>query len=179
MMGMLVFIPDLGPLNFARNGVSKATMGRSFSYQMKSGILIAVLILLIAGGCGRPLNPSLPDLPAGTEWSFIAIGDSKNSELFEQHVYNIEQLDSRPEFMVHLGDLVTQWYLDLEWKHLHSVLEPVRSLFHVYPVAGNHDVRSSEASRSIFRKEMGITGSLFYSFEVRGVRFIVLSTEEP
>ena len=142
-----------------------------------AGVIIVFLILVVSS-CG-PYHDSQPDTPAGTEWTFVALGDTKNSGLFPIHIRHIAALDPSPEFMLHLGDLVFQYDLGAAWKDFNESTVPITRRFPLYPVPGNHDVGPLPSFGRIYAEETHITGTRYYSFRSHDALFIALSSEEP
>ena len=142
-------------------------------------IALIAAILFVAVGCGAPPSNPSPDTPPGTLWTFVALGDTKNSPLFPIHVRHIASLDPAPEFVLHLGDLVSQYDLDAAWKDFHDVARPLVRRFPLHPVPGNHDVGPLPTFGEIYGTETGVGGARYYSFTIHDALFIALSTEEP
>jgi 3',5'-cyclic AMP phosphodiesterase CpdA len=140
---------------------------------------LALASLGLATSCNEHPRIAAPPTPPGTQWSFVALGDSKGSELFEHHVRNIENLEPTPDFMVHLGDTVAAPGNDLQWKDFERLIAPLKDEMKFYVAPGNHDITADEAKRRAFERRFDPGDQPFFAFDDHDMLGIVLSTEEP
>lgn len=143
-------------------------------------IFTAVLFSLISDGCTPERIVESQNSLVFSGRSFAIIGDTRsNPDVFQQHVWNMSNLESHPSFLFHTGDVVSDNEMDFEWKIFHSIISPFIYNVRFYPAVGNHDVGSNEGAREKYKLEMGIDGELYYSLDDHSILFIILSTEEP
>lgn len=104
------------------------------------------------------------------DFNFAAAGDFGCSQNTKRTVGNM--LDKNPELVLPLGDLsvdnTANCWLDL--------VSPFNNRMQV--TFGYHDVKGGTAKLDQYKKVFG-HDSLYYSFEYRGVHFIVMSTLSP
>lgn len=129
----------------------------------------ALIILLAVGLMGSPAAADEP-----TAVRFAVIGDRTNTAqpgVYEQILTEAGRL--RPELIITVGDHIEGYtadtaVLDSEWREYKGLLAGINIPFYMTP--GNHD-RYNKTERRIYDREIGPP---WYSFDHRGVHFIVL-----
>jgi predicted phosphodiesterase len=151
------------------------------------GLLAAALALIaLAGPAAAPSNNAAPLFVFATigdsHISTSSVPDSKyikandrSSALLAPYVKDINQRVPPVSFVVHLGD-ITDTGTQAEFQEAGRILGQLRSP--LYPVVGNHDNFQSDDKQG-WRKMAG-RDSTTYSFDFRGLHFIVIDcTENP
>jgi 3',5'-cyclic AMP phosphodiesterase CpdA len=115
-------------------------------------------------------------------FTFVVIGDTQDqsptdaggSEIFALLIEQINAL--QPDFVIHLGD-VSDRGTAIELDRFDDLIAKLEAP--ILTVAGNHDTKSR---RKLFSERYAspnaVTGLMDYSFDYRGVRFIVLDNSE-
>jgi len=114
--------------------------------------------------------------PAGEPWTFAFVGDTQLADDRLDPLF-AKIADHRPEFVLHLGDMVDEATSDLEWDRL--IATSLKHRLRLMPVVGNHDVRRDyDDDGSIrFRQYFPDLPQTFYHFRHRGVNFVMLNSE--
>ncbi len=157
-------------------------MTRKTGQHSKLAAMIAILILATAllapiaqAGekcCPKPCKHSLKVFPM----RFAVIGDRTGGHvpgIYGAIVKEIERL--KPDFVVSVGDMIEGYTEDEnvireQYEEYKKLLEPLS--MPIYLVPGNHDIWADSAV-DLYREYIGEPD---YSFDVRGVHFIVLDT---
>jgi len=111
---------------------------------------------------------------------FAVYGDTRTDHGFHRQAVGILQR-MQPDFVIHTGDWVEDGDVQEEW---YTFFESVVSLFArvpVIPVIGNHDNRAGTFYDQYFPMASDDDGEprRYYVYDRAGIRFLVLSTEEP
>jgi len=117
---------------------------------------------------------------AAADFNFVQISDSHigfnkaaNTNVigtFQEAVRRINALPTRPEFLLHTGDLTHLSQAD-EFDTVAQVLTGTGKVFYV---PGEHDVMSDNGVQYMARFGKGTLGAGWYSFDQKGVHFVGL-----
>jgi predicted phosphodiesterase len=132
-------------------------------------LLFSILFSLYIGGCGGA-SKSVEEDPL----RFAVIGDRTGTAqpgIYEQIIEDIQKLE--PDFLLTVGDMIEGPAPDTieilrRWEEYGGIIKTITSP--VYYVPGNNDIWDS-TSLEFFRR---YAAEPHYSFNVRGVHFIVL-----
>ena len=118
--------------------------------------------------------PVKPGAPAGDEFSFLVIGDTRaGNSLAHKKLVN-EMNKHAAAFYIHTGDFVHDATDPEQWNEFFEIERPLLSRMPIVSVAGNHDVSDIGIYTSLFfRKER------FYSFDYANIMIIVLDSTIP
>lgn len=105
----------------------------------------------------------------------IAAIDAMNALPGKPYPEAIGSVVDRPAFVFGLGD-ITEWPT-MAAKNTYEQLITKRLKFPSYDVAGNHDIGGKVPSRTVLDWLVSRHGSLRYTFEKKGVRFVALFSE--
>jgi predicted phosphodiesterase len=135
---------------------------------------VAILIMLLTAvmSQGPALGASLAECPL----RFAVIGDRTGDAVpgvYEQAVAEIERL--KPEFVITVGDMIQGYTedkaeMERQWTEYMEIIKAFS--MPVYFTPGNHDITDTPMVEAYERW----IGRPYYSFDVRGVHFIVLDT---
>ena len=115
---------------------------------------------------------------------FVVIGDRTGGAqlgVYEKIIAEAERL--KPDFVITVGDAIEGYTQDTvslnkQWKEYKSLLAPLT--MPIYFTPGNHDIGVDSALASTMRPVYErLVGKPYYSFDVKGVHFIVLDTGLP
>jgi len=115
---------------------------------------------------------------------FAVIGDRTGGAqpgIYEKIVAEVERL--KPDFAITVGDAIEGYTQDTvslnkQWKEYKDILAPLS--MPVYFTPGNHDVGADSATASTMRPVYErLVAKTYYSFDVKGVHFIILDTGIP
>lgn len=125
-------------------------------------IFVAVILLL-------PGNVFATNSGDGVQTSFVVFGHVYvDYEALEESIDKVNNL--KPDFVVFLGDTLPSHH-QTEWGDVLDLTKKIEAK--VYFVPGNHDVDDRASDRSDFVSRFG---SLYKSFTVNNIDFIVLNT---
>lgn len=149
-------------------------------------ILLSLLVALavFAGFAWTVTHPPIGQplaLPADSQeklWTFAFVGDTHTgmtSEVAPKIVAAIAA--ARPEFVLHLGDMVDQGESEQQWQQFIDLARSHR--LRLLPVVGNHDVLPSYSDKGEirFRRHFPWLPATHYHFRHRGVNFLMLNSE--
>jgi predicted phosphodiesterase len=109
----------------------------------------------------------------GGNLRFVVIGDtvSSHNETFKALLAEIDALDPRPEFIVHLGDRAVSPVIESFGAYLKVIQAPPCPILHV---DGNHDIREEgeRMSRAFF-------GAGDFAFDLDDKRFVFMDDAGP
>ena len=142
---------------------------------LSSCLLIAAFasFLFAEENCGpKPCKHSLEMFPM----RFAIIGDRTGGHVpgdYGQVVQEIERMT--PDFVSSVGDAIEGYGTDLEkmaeqWKEYKSLIEGFS--MPIYLIPGNHDIWD-DPSVELYGEH---AGKPYYSFDIRGVHFVVVDT---
>jgi hypothetical protein len=139
---------------------------RRYMKACRAGLLVALAAWVIW--------PSVSPAGEATAIRFAIIGDRTGEHVagvYEQILAEAQRL--RPEMMITVGDHIEGYTEDTtelkaEWRDYKALIADIKVPFHQTP--GNHD-RLNAVERRIFDREVG---PAWYSFDYRGLHFIVL-----
>ncbi|WP_404422646.1 metallophosphoesterase [Nibricoccus sp. IMCC34717] len=139
--------------------------------------LLLALLAPVAALAQIPVTPKVPIDGPGV-FRFAILPDrtgGMRAGVFEKAVAKVQLM--QPEFVMSVGDLIDGYTEDpaiwnAEWEEFARIIAPLQMPF--YHVAGNHDV-SNPAMVAEWRRRLG---DAYYSFEYKGVLFLVLHTED-
>lgn len=142
------------------------------------------LVWTVAGGVpSSRLLGALKDQPAGSGLTFVQISDSHigfnkaaNADVtatLQEAVDKINGLSTRPEFLIHTGDL-THLAKPAEFETMDGVLKGLAAR-DIFFVPGEHDVAGDDGRFYLEHYGRKTKGSGWYSFDHKGVHFIALN----
>lgn len=131
---------------------------------------------------GKPFTPA--EAESGVEFNFIAYGDSRSNA--DIHATLMDGFLARdPECILHSGDMVYQGAVWEEWLDFNETIQPIHDAgIPFYAAIGNHEKYSS--TYGVYDRDFSNfttffdfpNNERFYSFDIQGVHFIFLNTEE-
>jgi hypothetical protein len=160
--------------------------------RLAAAVLVAAFVLLPPPAMARVNagTPSAVELQEPGRGSHLRIGmlcdrttgDDSGLLVLEQAIAEMNLL--RPDFVLHIGDLVPGYTRDMErWQadveRVEVILDQLDAP--LFPVAGNHDVITGTGNPADRRGEALYTdhfGPLYYSFDCGDAHFVCLYTEE-
>jgi len=121
---------------------------------------------------------------SGVEFNFIAYGDTRDAP--DIHAALIDGfLPRAPECVLHTGDMVGEGGVWQQWLDFNETIQPIRDAgIPFYGAIGNHEKYTStygvyDSDFSNFTTFFDFPNNeRFYSFDIEGVHFIFLNTEE-
>jgi 3',5'-cyclic AMP phosphodiesterase CpdA len=165
--------------------------GKSGRFQNLCALLICGVLVVALGGCGesRWYHKDVRTLPGGGAsaklnaehtFQFVVLGDTRSGvEVFKRNIQEINLLD--PDVVFNTGDLIRgvgsgspeerKAKTEAMWDEYDQIVKDFE--VPLVMVAGNHDVRSP-MTREMYNRRYGRT---YFSFDHKGVHFIVLDSE--
>lgn len=146
-----------------------------FSQRTLSAIVISLCLALLAPSFGLAAGPPVaPDLKRA-DFIFVHItdthvGSSAGNRNTPRVVDELLKLDPRPAFVVNGGDLTELGTAD-QYEDYRQLMAPIK--FPIYNTLGNHDGRWSDIGKGLYAARFG---QPYYSFDYRGIHFVVLDT---
>jgi 3',5'-cyclic-AMP phosphodiesterase len=141
-------------------------------------------LFTVSGGLGSSigLDAALAAVPAAGAFQFVQISDSHigfakpaNPDAratFREAVAKIAALPTRPDFIIHTGD-VSQLSKDSEFDDAQQILRETG--MQVFFIPGEHDMLDPDGGKAFLdRFGKGSKGAGWYSFDHRGVHFVAL-----
>lgn len=124
---------------------------------------------------------------------FIVIGDSQGISFLESLYWKFwgennkektkflfkEIANRNPDFIIHLGDIVSSGSSQSDWKIFQEHTKPiVNSKIKIYPIFGNHEYFGNdlEAYANFYQNFPFLTGKKWYSFISYNIGFIMLNS---
>lgn len=145
-----------------------------------SGFLLFGLVLLVPflseAESIREVTQSIQQVQSlGPSFQFSMIGDSRDGdEVYIQLMKRI--LKRRPDFFIHLGDMIPKPH-EKEWQAFFEISKRVD--FPFFPVAGNHDVGTTDPGEEMYRKQFLLPkGRTYYAFQSGDFLFAILDSEK-
>ncbi len=132
----------------------------------RSYVLVATIVALIFFAAGSPAQRT-------SEITIVQISDTHLGDKHAPHAaenlrHAVEMINERhPDAVVLSGDIGEN---PEAWEQARSILKKLKAPLYYAP--GNHDVHSNDVER--YRK---VFGKDYYTFEVRGVTFVVIDSE--
>ena len=135
-------------------------------------VIISVIIFIAFGSAVLSQTPC--DEISKYSVRFAIIGDRTGDHqegVYEAIVAEVERL--RPDFVMTVGDHIEGYISDTiemnrQWDEYFGIIKPLTMPVHITP--GNHDI-TSDAMEPTYR---GRVGAPYYSFDHRGIHFVVL-----
>lgn len=139
-------------------------------------VLAVALLIPICGAKDKAVPEQSENLLKTYPMRFAILGDRTGDHVpgvFGQIVQEVERL--KPDFVVNVGDMIEGYTedeakLEEQWLEFKGLIEPLSMPIYLMP--GNHDI-SSDGMVDQYKKHIGEPD---YSFDVRGVHFVMLDT---
>ena len=155
-----------------RNTKRIGTLLGKIAIVVLTSALLAGFALAQEQSCAKPCKHSLQMFPM----RFAVLGDRTGGHVpgvYEGIVKEIERL--KPDFVVNVGDMIEgegedEAVIRKQYEEYKSLLAPLTMPLYLAP--GNHDIWADSAV-GLYREYIGEPD---YSFDVRGVHFVVLDT---
>lgn len=132
----------------------------------------------------NPVSITFTTFPDGiTELKFVVFGDNRTQiDVFESIVNRIVEV--KPNVVFHTGDMVDfgslyYGYGVVGWEDFINIITPLFQTTPIYVAFGNHDRGGEEIYSSYFPSIYEDYSPYHYSFNLAGIHFIVLNSEEP
>ena len=111
---------------------------------------------------------------------FAVYGDTRTDHGFHRQAVGVLHR-MQPDFVLHTGDWVDDGDVQEEWYTFFQVVASLFARVPVVPVIGNHDNRTGTFYDQYFPMAVDDGGEprRYYVYDRAGIRFLVLSTEEP
>ena len=110
--------------------------------------------------------------PDQANFNFVVFGDTRSNPEVHQSVVN-RIIQMKPDFALHVGDLVGDGSLPAEWETFFQVEEPLMANVPLYPVLGNH-----EGNSPLYFDAFFLPGrERWYTFEYGRARIIGLEID--
>ena len=160
----------------------KGSCGKTLLILLFGCLLIPTLARSAESNPTRDDQPALQGGPHSSlqvqpTFRFVVIGDTRTGvDVFERNIDEINSLD--PDLVLDVGDLIPG-YTDDErqitamWNEFDERVKRFQVPFVM--VVGNHDIWD-QRSRNIYQQRYGQT---YFSFDHKGVHFVVLDSEAP
>ncbi len=122
-----------------------------------------------------PGGGPLAKIRANHTFTFVVIGDTRTGiSIFEKQINEINLID--PDLVIDVGDMINGYAkkpqkIEAMWDEFDKIVSQFTVPFIMVP--GNHDIWSP-LSRKIYQRRYGKT---YFSFDYKGVHFIVLDSE--
>ncbi|MEO6950644.1 MAG: metallophosphoesterase family protein [Polyangia bacterium] len=114
---------------------------------------------------------------AGRPLRFVIYGDVRSGH--DTHAELVRSiLHEDPDLAIMTGDLVDMGSDEGDWDRYFEIATPLLSSVPVYPAPGNHEYARGGRGQARFRALFDITGPSWRSFEVAGVHFIALDSNQ-
>jgi hypothetical protein len=145
-----------------------------------AALLLTLFVLFSASATFATAKVEKADCPI----RFAVIGDRTGGAqpgIHEKIIAEVERL--KPDFAITVGDAIEGYTRDTvtlnqQWKEYKEILGSLS--MPVYFTPGNHDVGADSATASTMRPIYErLIGKPYYSFDVKGLHFIILDTGMP
>ncbi len=114
---------------------------------------------------------------AGRPLRFVIYGDVRSGH--DTHAELARSiLHEDPDLAIMTGDLVDMGSDEGDWDRYFEVAAPLVQSVPVYPAPGNHEYARGGKGQARFRTLFGVTGSSWRSFDVAGVHFVTLDSNQ-
>jgi len=113
-------------------------------------------------------------VPKGQEWK--SLPETKVADRLNLIVQNLNQLNPRPDIVLHTGDAIDDGGLEA-YTHLKEILKSLSVPFYIIP--GNHDDREDMRTAFLHDSYMPSKGFIQYVIDDYDVRLIALDTVVP
>lgn len=114
---------------------------------------------------------------AGRPVRFVIYGDVRSGH--DTHAELVRSiLHEDPDLAIMTGDLVDMGSDEGDWDRYFDVATPLLRSVPVYPAPGNHEYARGGRGQARFRTLFDLTGPSWHAFDVAGVHFIALDSNE-
>ena len=140
-----------------------------------SWVFLLPSVLLYAGSI-KDVSQSVKQVQSiEPPFQFAIIGDNRDGErVYTQLMKDI--VERKPHFLIHLGDMIPHPH-EREWQAFFEISKQINIPF--FPVAGNHDVGTTNRGVEIYRKQFSLPGGkTYYAFRAGRILFVILDSEE-